>query len=441
MSALTILPSGLRVNSNFSDASPTRSMTESGLGGSSRLAQPSRPQAGPAIPRNPYDAVRRIGGGLDDIVLDPLRFKGLAAAYEVLGVLAHSNIAGAMLLADQPDLQLPDRLAAIAVHLAAAGATAVNVALAGDDARMSDATRRFEQVAAAAATVHGLPPQSVAAPQPPRRPARPAQTEQVSVVTSAQRMPPAPPALTELGLGFVTAVEGLTEAMASSTNREAVRGSEVPAQSFRLALSHLMVVRSVLEEKMGKALLPMAARALFEDGARWRWLTHSSQHATRGESLKALVNEAATRRDDAAKHLESDGVPKHLIDELLGMSKAVPLSEPSEVSVPGLQEMLEHAYPNPSGVNCAGAMYSVLSQFVHATPISNWHIRRDTFPSLTAPIYAISLECATQGFERIASATPLLAGVDPAALTCPLQELRARCREVMLMASPYHLLG
>ena len=312
-------------------------------------------QAGPAIPRNPYDAVRRIGGGLDDTVLDPLRFKGLAAAYEVLGVLAHSNIAGAMLLADQPDLQLPDRLAAIAVHLAAAGATAVNVALAGDDARMSDATRRFEQVATAAA-VHGLPPQSVAAPQPPRRPARPAQTEQVSVVTSAQRMPPAPPALTELGLGFVTAVEGRTEAMASSTNREAVRGSEVPAQSFRLALSHLMVVRNVLEEKMGKALLPMAARALFEDGARWRWLTHSSQHATRGESLKALVNEAATRRDDAAKHLESDGVPKHLIDELLGMSKAVPLSEPSEVSVPGLQEMLEHAYPNPSGVNCAGAM-------------------------------------------------------------------------------------
>lgn len=398
-------------------------------------------RTGPAIPHHPYDAVRRIGGGLDDVVLDPLRFKGLFAAYEMLGVLAHSNIAGAMLLADQPDLQLPDRLAAIAVHLAAAGATAVNVALAGKDPRMSDATRQFEQVAAASATVHGLPPQSVSALQPPRKPARSVQTEQVSVVAEAKSMPLAPQALTELGLGFVIAAEDLAEAMAPSPTSQTVQGSEIPAQSFRLALSHLMVLRGALEGEMGKALLPIVARALFEDGARWRWLTRSAQQATRGESLKALVNEAANRRDDAAKRLESDGVPKHLIDQLLGMSKAIPLSEPSEVSVPGLQEMLESAYPNHSGVRSAGAMYSVLSQFVHATPISNWHICRDTFPSLTAPTFAISLECATQGFERIASVTPLLAGADPTALTGPLQELRARCREVMLVARRCHRLG
>lgn len=397
--------------------------------------------AGPAIPRNPYDAVRRIGGGLDDVVLKPLRFNGLFAAYEVLGVLTHSHIAGAMLLADQPDLQLPDRLAAIAIHLAAAGATAVNLALAGRDARMADATKRFERVTAAAAAIHGLRPQPAAATQAPRKPARSIEAEQMRADASAQRMPTAPAALTELGFGFLAATEGLAEVMASNPNRQLVRGSEIPEQSFRLALSHLTVVRSALEGKLGKALLPIVARSLFEDGARWAWLKQSSQHATQGESLKALVNEAALRRDDAAMSLESDGVPKSLIDELLGMSSAIPLSEPSEVAVPGLPTMLERAYPNPSGVNSARAMYSVLTQFVHATPISNWHICRDTFPSLTAPTYAISLECATRGLERVASVTLLLAGVDPTALAVPMRDLRARCQEVKRAASIYHLLG
>lgn len=398
-------------------------------------------RTGPAIPRNPYDAVRRIGGGLDDVALKPLRFNGLLAAYEVLGVLAHSHIAGAMLLADQPDLQLPDRLAAVAVHLAAAGAMAVSLALAGRDARMADATRRFERVTATAAAIHGLRPQPAAATSAPRKPARSIGTAQMSAAASAQRMPVAPAALTELGFGFLAVTEDLAEIMASNPNRRSVRGSELPEQSFRLALSHLTVLRSALEGKMGKALLPMVARSLFEDGARWAWLRQSSQRATRGESLKALVNEAALRRDDAAKSLESDGVPKHLIDELLGMSGAIPLSEPSEVAIPGLQEMLEGAYPNPSGVSSARAMYGVLTQFVHATPISNWHICRDTFPSLTAPTYAISLECATQGFERIASVTLLLAGVDPTALAVPMRELQARCQEIQRAASIYHLLG
>ena len=259
--------------------------------------------SGPAIPRNPYDAVRRIGNGLDDVVLNPLRFQGLFAAYEVLGVLTHSNIAGAMLLADQPDLQLPYRLAAIAIHLATAGAIAVALALAGDVARMSDATRRFERVAESASAIHGLPPQLQAMARQPRRPAHANEVEQMSAVATAQQMPPAPTALTELGLGFVAAIKDLAEVVASNPNREAVRGSVIPEQSFGLAMSHLMVVRGALEGTMGKALLPIAARALFEDGARWAWLRHSSVHARRGESLKALVNEAALRRDGVARVL------------------------------------------------------------------------------------------------------------------------------------------
>jgi len=220
-----------------------------------------------------------------------------------------------------------------------------------------------------------------------------------------------------------------------------VDGSVIPEQSFRLATSHLLVIEGALAGDLGKALIPIVSRGLFEDGARWAWLAHSSRHATRGESLKALVNDAALRCDKVATRLQSDGVPKQLIDELLGMSKAIPRSEPAEVTVPELREMLRLAYPSQSGANSARAMYSVLTQFVHATPISSWHTCRDDFPSLTAPVYAISLESATRGFERIASITSLLAGVDPAALAEPLQNLRARCREVMRAARPHHQLS
>lgn len=398
-------------------------------------------QAGPAIPRDPYDAVRRIGHGLDQVVLDPLRFGGLFAAYGVLGVLTHSNLAGALLLADQPDLQLPDRLAAIAVHLAAAGATAVTLALADDDGRMPAATKRFERVAQQASTIHGLPPQSAAAAQPQRRVAHAVETEQMSLVATAQQMPVAPEGLTQLGLGFVHAANRLAEVIASSTDRHPIEGSVLLEQSFWLATSHLMVIQGALQGTLGKALIPMAARSLFEDGARWAWLVRSSLHATRGESLKALVNEAALHRDEVAMRLVSDGVPKDLVGELLSMAQVIPLSEPAEETVPGLQDMLNRAYPNPSGVDSAYVMYSVLSQFVHATPISNLHICRDKLPSLTAPIYAISLECATQGFEWIASITPLLAGFKSETLSEPLADLRARCREVMLAAGTYHMLG
>lgn len=49
------------------------------------LAQISVPE-GLAIPRNAADAVKRLGHGLDEAVLVPLQFEGIAAAYRVLGV-------------------------------------------------------------------------------------------------------------------------------------------------------------------------------------------------------------------------------------------------------------------------------------------------------------------------------------------------------------------
>lgn len=397
--------------------------------------------AGPAIPKIPYDAVRRIGFGLDSAILEPLQFDGLLSAYRILSVMAHGNFVGAAVLADQPDLHLPDRLASIVIHLAAAGATAVAHAVVQDDAQLDEAATQFNSVAAAASQVHRLPLQSNSSASRPGRPAHFRETPSLHVTASAERMFSATPDLIQLGLEFLDAADALVEVVVSAEAWIESPGAWIPLQSFRLSLSNLSIIRGGLEGGLGKALMPIAARMLLEDGARWMWLRHSARTAIPGESLRALVNEGALRRDEISKSLQSDGVPQHLIDEFLGAAGAIPNPEQGVASPPEMAEMLNLAYPNPSGIYSAPAMYGVLSQFVHATPISNWHIRRDTFPTLTAPTFAISLEAAARGFERIASIAPVLAGTNPEILDEPLDELRARISKIAELAYCYHQLG
>ena len=394
--------------------------------------------AGPAIPKSAGDAVRRIGAGLDGAVLSPLGFAGLLSAYRILDVLAHSNYLGAAILAEQLDLELPDRLAAVATHLAAAGATAVTFALADDGSCLDAATAQFEIVAQHASEIHGLRAQT-SSPQrrlPHSRPARP-----MTAASSISRMPPATPDMTELGLRFLAAVDSLTSAIGSEEVEVEDFCEWIAHQSFRLSLSNLSIMRRALEGTLGKALLPVSARMLLEDGARWNWFFHSAATATTGESLKALVNDGAQRRDRIATSLQSDGVPRPIIEELLGPAVNIPRFDPGELTMPELGEMLTLAYPNPSGIDSAQAIYGVLSQFVHATPISTLHFQRDTFPSVSAPVYAIAMEAAARGFERIASITLLLGGLKPESIQQPLEEVQRRSAEVASRAFVYHCLG
>lgn len=396
---------------------------------------------GPAVPEKPSEAVRRIGFGLDDAVLEPLRFDGLLSAYRILDVLAHGNYVGAAILADQLDMQLPDRLAAIAIHLAAAGATAVAHVLVKDADRLDAVATQFKVVATAASGIHGLPLQSATTTSRPGRPARSKQTPPLNIAATAEQMFPAPAVLTELALGFLDAADDLAGVVASDSAWSSGPDGWIPRQSFKLAVSNLLIIRGGLEGNLGKALMPIAARMLLEDGARWMWLLHRAETTTPGEALEALANDGRVRRKQISMGLQSDGVPQHLIDELLGAAGAIPAPEPASPSLPALSEMLKVAYPNFSEVQYAPAMYGVLSQFVHATPISNWHIRRDTFPTLTAPTFAISLEAAARGFERIASITLRLAGISSGSLNEPLNELYARRAMFTPLTSFLHHLG
>ena len=393
---------------------------------------------GPAIPRSANDAVRRIGSGLTRAVLEPLRFYGLLSAYRILGVLAHGSYVGAAVLAHMPDLQLPDRLAAVVVHLAAAGATAVTFALAGEESCLDAAATQFGLVAGTASAIHGLRSQSSSVV---RQPSRARKAPRTSLASFISRMPAAPSDLTDLGLKFIEATDNLADAVVSEVTAMGNSVEWIPLQSFRLSLSNLSIIRGGLEGSLGKALLPVAARMLFEDGARWNWLLHSIGTQAPGESFKALVTDGALRRDQIVKILQSDGVPLNLIDELLGPAIKIMRPEPGELSTPELKDMLKLAYPSPAGVDSARVVYSVLSQFVHATPISNLHIQRDIFPSLSAPVYAVSLESAARGFERIASITPVLAGVRAESIESPLREMRSRCSDLVRWTSFYHLIG
>ena len=394
--------------------------------------------AGPAIPKSAGDAVRRIGSGLDGAVLNPLGFAGLLSAYRILNVLTHSNYLGAVILAEQLDLELPDRLAAVATHLAAAGATAVTLALADDGSFLDAATAQFEVVAHKASEIHGL---SVQTSGPQRRLPHSRQARPVTAASSISRMPPATLDMTELGLRFLAAADSLADVVASEEVEIEDFCEWIAHQSFRLSLSNLSIMRGALEGTLGKALLPISARMLFEDGARWSWFPHSAATATTGESLKALVNDGAQRRDRIANSLQSDGVPRPIIEELLGPAVNIPQFDPGELTVPELGEMLTLAYPKPSGIDSAQAIYGVLSQFVHATPISTLHFQRDTFPSVSAPVYAIAMEAAARGFERIATVTLLLGGLNPEAIQQPLEEVQRRCAKVASRAFRYHCLG
>lgn len=397
--------------------------------------------AGTSIPGNPHDAVHRLGFGLDEAVLDPLRFDGLRAAHRILEELAHGSLMGAAVLAGQPDTQLPDQVTAVAAHLAAAGAMAVILAVGDGSAQMGVALAQFRQVADVACGIHELPAHTPTAKHRPGRPPRAGVSPSLSAIASAERMPRAPRQLTQLGVAFLDAADEVAFAVVSDGHWSASPGTWIPRQSFKLALSNLRVVRGGLEGDLGKAFLPFPARLLLEDGARWASLLPNATEAGPGETFKALVQDATSRRDRIAERLRSEGVPQSLIDALLGAAWAIPHPESDVQEPPSLDRMLESAYPNASGVDSARAMYGVLSQFTHATPISNWHICRDKFSSLTAPTYAITLEAAARGFERIALITALLMGISAESLAASFSDLQERRSELTRLAAMIHLLG
>lgn len=265
-----------------------------------------------------------------------------------------------------------------------------------------------------------------------------------SPVTSARseigRMPEAPPSVTEIGKEFVEVAHEVGR-LAVERLRYGDAGAAIAWASFQMSDGQLDVVRGAFDGKLGRALTPFAGRMLLEDGARWEWLRLNATQRPTGDSLRAMVADSKRHAQRVFETMTSDGVPRLQIEALLADAVDLLGVEPGPFKMPPPSELLETAYPNPSGVDSARVMYSVLSQFVHATPVVMWHLRRDTFHSVTAPIYAIAVEAACRGFTNVARTTLTIACDHDEPLGIALRGLLEAAHRVRLEASRWHVLG
>lgn len=242
------------------------------------------------IPLSAADAVNRLGGGLDEACLDPLRFKGLFAAYRLLEVLTHGGLAAAYVMRSGGGEELNDRLAAAIVHVACAGACGAVIAqldLAGP--ARTRLVSLSADVAATASAVHGLP---LGGPCRLRSPAKAGPMTPIEVISEIERLPRAQDSTTEAAADFLARADELAR-VASASVRPRYHGAHLWWPVFRMAWSQLHVLRGVLDGTLAKALLPFVARPLLEEGARWGWAGLTATRVPPGAGIHAIVMTAA----------------------------------------------------------------------------------------------------------------------------------------------------
>jgi hypothetical protein len=263
----------------------------------------------------------------------------------------------------------------------------------------------------------------------------------LEVTSEIERLPRAKASTTEAAAAFVARADELAE-VATGRVRSDDGGTWLTWPAFQLAWSQLNVLRGVVEGTLGKALLPLAARPLFEEGARWGWLGLSAGAGAKpGDGLHAIVDDSRRRIENVRNSLATDDVPANLIDHLLGDAPEL-LHAASAVShLPSLPEMLAAAHPSSTGVDTANPLYSLLSQYVHPSPLAVLHLQRDVFPSLSAPMYAVAVEASCRGFTRTAMSTLAICCEPDDALSAALERLVEALCDVVFDAMRWHFLG
>lgn len=391
------------------------------------------------IPRRAADAVKRLGAGLEEACLDPLRFRGLFAAYRLLEVLTHGGLAAAHVLRSGGGEELSDALSAAIVHVACAGAAAAVIAQLGlaEPARARLVIRSAD-VAAAASAVHGL---ALGDQGRLRAPAKAGPMTPIALTSDIKRLPRAMTSTTEAAAAFLARADELAQ-VATARLRSDDAGAWLAWPAFQLAWSQLNVLRGVVEGTLAKALLPFAARPLFEEGARWGWLGLTARaRVTPGDGLHAIVDDSRRRIERVRKSLEGYGVPRDRVDHLLGDATDLLQAAPAASELPSLQEMLVVAHPSSTGIDTAIPLYSLLSQYVHPSPLAVLHLQRDVFPSLSAPMYAVAVEASCRGFARTAMSTLAICCEPDDALSTALEGLLEALGGVVHDAMRWHFLG
>lgn len=391
------------------------------------------------IPRSAADAVSRLGGGLAEACLDPLRFKGLFAAYRLLEVLTHGGLAAAYVMRSGGGEELSDPLAAAIVQVACAGACGAVIAQLGlEGSSRSQLVSHSADVAAKASAVHGL---ALGGARRMRAAAKAGPMTSLDLTSEIERLPRAQDSTTDAAAAFLARADDLAQ-VASARVRSGDGGAWLTWPAFQMASSQLNVLRGVVNGTLAKALLPFVARPLFEEGARWGWLgSTSTTRAQPGDRLHAIVDDSRQRVEKVRNSLATDDVPRDRVDHLLGDATELLQAAPATTSLPSLSEMLATAHPSSTGADTANPLYGLLSQFVHPSPLALLHLQRDVFPSLSAPMYAVAVEGCCRGFARTATSTLAICCDPDDALSTALERLSEALRGVVFDAMRWHFLG
>ena len=390
------------------------------------------------IPRSAAGAVKRLRTADEAPYLEPLNFGGLYSVYKFLEVLAHGGFAAAFAL--QPGGgELSEPLAATIAHVAISGGTAAAIAqlnLAQPQQRLL--TELSLHVATSASLVHGL---VLGNSRFQRSPAKSGNILPLARSSDIDRMPEAPESLTEVAENFIKRATNLAH-LAVDRVRTDDEYASFAWPVFQMAWAQLGVLRGVVEGTLGKALLPFAARPLFEEGARWGWMADSLERGSApGTNLQTIVHDSGLRVANVRNSLAGDNIPRKAIDHLLG--PAIQLLEVDQplTQLPSLEEVLAIAHPSPNGIDSANPIYGVLSQFVHSTPIASLHLQRDQFHSISAPMYALAVEAACRGFWRTACSTLAICCESDEALDIARQQLFEALAELIKEAGHWHFVG
>ena len=388
---------------------------------------------------NTSEVVKRIGQGFTADRLAPLSMSGLFAVYKLIEVVTHGSAAAALLLDSDNGSQMSEPLCAAVLHTSGAGAAAVIAChLELSRSETVELGAAALSVAHAASAVHGIPLGSVATRSPAKSRSRTAQP----VESSIDRMPTPGPGIHAAASAYVDAAAEVIVSFQSLGPQSADAIAFLGALTIDLATSHLMILKDIVDGSLGRAYLPVAARALFEDGARWGWLRESVHRSPDGNSIKAMLGEARYHVDSAKAWMQSERLPSRVADRLLNGAELLLQADFASLRLPDMTTMIVTAYPTRQGGTAwALPMYGILSQFVHYSPIATLHLQREVFPSISAPAFAVAVDAACHGhYLTILGASAVAYGEAREPLLPVLQALATALSRVKSIASAAHFL-
>ena len=397
---------------------------------------------GQGLPKS-ADMVKRLGHGFTAALLEPLTIGGLFGIYKLIELITHGAAATAMLFDAPGGCEMADEISAAVLHVSGAGAAAVVVSWLPCEADQVDSLARASRsLADAACLVHRFPmgPRIARRGAKPRR-ARPDSDSYSSII---EHLPAPSAAIIDAAARYVKGAERVHRVIADLPLAPEITGLEpLAAATLRLATAHLMVLRAAVEGTVGQAFVPAAARALFEDGARWGWLRATVATAgPTGAGIQSMLADTQRYLRDARDWMSKEGLPASSIEHML--RPAGPLLDGDFVGpgLPSIEDMIASTFaPADGGTEWALPMYGLLSQFVHYSPIGTLHVQFDRFPSVSAPMFAVAAQAACHGhFLVLLSTTSILYGNNRLQANSALEDLASAVGALSRLASGIHFL-